>query len=238
MRKSATESVVEALRTAILVGRAGPGDRLAETALVAQLDVSRNTVREAFRVLEHEGLVEHLPNRGVFVRRPSPGEARDVYRTRRILECGALRDAAVRRAERVTLGADERAAFEQAWDATVAGVRAAVADGLAAREAGDWEALGTANGEFHLALARLADNPTIDQLLRGLLIEMRLLFVTVAAAQDVHERYLADNERVLALVEAGDLLRAAVALEDYLLRAEQHLVGRYAEQVSTAETLV
>src|SRR6478672_1422357 len=158
MRKSATESVVEALRTAILVGRAGPGDRLAETALVARLDVSRNTVREAFRVLEHEGLVEHRPNRGVFVRRPSPAEARDVYRTRRILECGALRDAAVRRAGRATLAPAELAAFDEAWDAAVAGVRAAVEEGLAARDAGDWEALGTANGTFHLALARLADN--------------------------------------------------------------------------------
>ena len=238
MRKSAAESVVEALRTAILVGQAGPGDRLAETTLVAQLDVSRNTVREAFRLLAHEGLVEHIPNRGVFVRRPSPAEARDVYRTRRILECGALRDAAVRRAGRASLAPEEQAAFDEAWDGTVAGVRATVHDGCAAREAGDWEALGTANGEFHLALARLADNPTIDRLLRTLLIEMRLLFLTVAAAQDVHERYLADNERVLALVEAGDLLRAAVALEDYLLRAEQHLVGRYAEQMGTPETLV
>jgi DNA-binding GntR family transcriptional regulator len=238
MRKSATESVVEALRTAILVGQAGPGDRLAETALVAQLDVSRNTVREAFRLLAHEGLVEHIPNRGVFVRRPSPSEARDVYRTRRILECGALRDAAVRRAERGSLAPDERAAFDDGWDATVAGVRAAVADGLAARDAGDWDALGTANGQFHLALARLADNRTIDRLLRTLLTEMRLLFVTVAAAQDVHERYLADNVHILALVEAGDLLRASVALEEYLLRAEEHLVGRYAGQVGTSETLV
>jgi len=238
MRKSAADSVVEALRTAILVGQAGPGDRLAETTLVTRLDVSRNTVREAFRLLAHEGLVEHIPNRGVFVRRLSLTEARDVYRTRRILESGALRDAAVRRSGRAALAPEERAAFDDAWEAAVDDVRSAVHGGLAARDAGDWDALGTANGEFHLALARLADNRTIDQLLRTLLTEMRLLFVTVAAAQDVHERYLADNLHILALVETGDLLRAALALEEYLLRAEEHLVGRYEEQVAGTEGLV
>jgi hypothetical protein len=57
-----------------------------------------------------------------------------------------------------------------------------------------------------------------------------LLFLVVAAAQDVHEQYLDDNLHVAGLVEAGELVRASIALEDYLLRAEEHLVGRYAER--------
>jgi DNA-binding GntR family transcriptional regulator len=230
--RSAADGVVEHLRTAILDGRIGPGHRLAETALVDQLDVSRNTLREAFRVLAHERLVEHIANRGVFVRRLTTKEARDVYRARRILECGALRESALRLAGRDALPAQEREAFDEEWEAGLADVQRCVRDGLDARARQDWDALGTENGRFHLALARLAGNETLDAMLRVLLTEMRLLFVVVGAAQDVHERYLEDNIRIAALVEAGELVHAVVALEEYLLRAEKHLLGRYAEQLN------
>ena len=63
------------------------------------------------------------------------------------------------------------------------------------------------------------------------LTEMRLLFLVADEARDVHERYLQDNVHVTSLVEAGELVRASIVLEEYLLRAEQHLVGRYAEQL-------
>ncbi len=230
MAKLAADAVVDTLRAAIFDGRLRPGDRLDETTLVARLDISRNTLREGFRVLAHEHLVEHLPNRGVFVRRLTVKEARDVYRTRRLLECGALRESAQRLAAVPSLRPAEREAFEKDWGRAVTAVRAAVDEGVRAQTQGDWEAVGTANGRFHLALATLAGNDVIDRTLRSLLAEMRLLFLVVAAAQDVHEQYLDDNLHVAGLVEAGELVRASIALEDYLLRAEEHLVGRYAER--------
>jgi DNA-binding GntR family transcriptional regulator len=228
MAKLAVEAVVDTLRATIFDGRLRPGDRLDETTLVAELDISRNTLREGFRVLAHEHLVEHLPNRGVFVRRLTVKEAGDVYRTRRLLECGALRESAQRLAVAPHLAPAGREAFERQWESSMSAIRAAVDAGVRAKAAGDWEALGTANGRFHLALASLADNDVIDRTLRSLLAEIRLLFLVVAAAQDVHERYLDDNLHVAGLVEARELVRASIALEDYLLRAEQHLVGRYA----------
>lgn len=223
----AADGVVDRLRTSVLDGRRRPGDRLDETRLGKELDVSRNTLREAFRVLAHEHLVEHRPNRGVFVRRLSTAEARDVYRTRRLLECGALREAAQRRAESADLSAAQRNSFERQWASSLGRLEAGVAAGRAGREAGDWEAVGTANGGFHLALAALAGNDVIDRTLRSLLTEMRLLFVVVGSAREVHEPYVDDNARICALVASDELVRAAIVLEDYLLRAERHLVGLY-----------
>jgi len=228
MGKLAAEAVVDTLRATIFDGKLRPGDRLDETTWVTRLDISRNTLREGFRVLAHEHLVEHLPNRGVFVRRLSPKEARDVYRTRRLLECGALHESAHRLAAVPSLSPTDRQAFEDDWQSSLSAIRAAVDAGVRAEADADWGAVGTANGRFHLALAGLAGNDVIDRTLRSLLTEIRLLFLVVAAAQDVHERYLDDNLHVTALVEAGELVRASIALEDYLLRAEQHLVGRYA----------
>ena len=121
--------------------------------------------------------------------------------------------------------------FEIDWQRSVSAIRAAVDAGVRAAADTAWEALGTANGEFHLALATLADNDVIDRTLRSLLTEMRLLFLVADEARDVHERYLEDNVHVASLVESGELVRASIVLEEYLLRAEQHLVGRYAEQL-------
>lgn len=230
---SQAEGVVEALRGAIMEGRLRPGDRLVEATLVDQLDVSRNTLREAFRVLAHDQLVEHRPNRGVVVRLLTVREATDVYRTRRLIECGALRDVvAVRSVVRVS---EPRLSElrETRWEQQLALVRTAVEDAYAARTAGDWFAVGSANGRFHLALAGLADNAVVDRCLQTLLSEMRLLFVVAGDAQDVHDPYVDDNAHVCALVEAGEIARASIALEDYLLRAERHLVGSYAAVVQS-----
>ncbi len=220
----ALDAVVDRLRQSVLDGERRPGDRLDETRLGRELGVSRNTLREAFRVLAHEHLLEHRPHRGVFVRRLGPREAHDVYVTRRLLECGALREAA----SRVAVAASDpqaQQALSAEWAPHLAELADAVRAGERAAAADDWDAVGTANGRVHLALARLAGNDVVDRTLRGLLTEMRLLFVDVASARAVHEPYLADNARIAGLVAAGDLVRAAVALEEYLLRAERHLVA-------------
>ncbi len=236
MGKLAAGALVDAVRTTILDGGLLPGTRLDETRLGAQFEVSRNTLREAFRVLAHEHLVEHLPNRGVFVRRLSVREARDVYETRRLLECGALREAAVRRATHRGEPAGERHTAEDRWRTMALAVTEAAELGRNASACGDWDGVGTANGQFHLALAALAENDVILRTLRSLVTEMRLFFLVVAAAREVHEPYLDDNLRIACLVESGELVRAAVVMEEYLLRAERHLVGLYAGHVSGGRT--
>ncbi len=232
MTRLGPDAVVDALRSSILDGGLRPGERLDESTFVGRLDISRNTLREAFRVLAHEHLVEHRPNRGVFVRRLTVKEAQDAYRTRRLLECGALRESAERRAQGSRLPPAELRSFEKNWQMGVLDVRGAVEAGARASRDGNWYGVGTANGQFHLALARLADNDVINRTLRSLLTEMRLLFLVVGSARDVHEGYLADNLRIAGLVEAGELIRAGIALEEYLLRSEHQLVGRYAECLS------
>ena len=66
-RQPAAEQVAAALREAILSGRMLPGTPLREVAIATELGVSRNTVREAARVLGSEGLIRHEMNRGAMV---------------------------------------------------------------------------------------------------------------------------------------------------------------------------
>ncbi len=67
-RRTKADAVYEALQSGILSGRLQPGDHLRQEVVAAEWGVSQTPVREAFRRLESEGLVEHSPNRGVIVR--------------------------------------------------------------------------------------------------------------------------------------------------------------------------
>lgn len=67
-RRTKADVVYEALQNAILAGNIRPGEHLRQEVIAARWNVSQTPVREAFRRLESEGLVEHAPNRGVVVR--------------------------------------------------------------------------------------------------------------------------------------------------------------------------
>src|SRR5437868_7589316 len=88
-----SERMAEQLRLKITQGEFSPGQRLSEQALSERLQISRNTLREVFRVLTKDGLLKHAPNRGVFVAIPSIASIIDIYRVRRLIECQALRQA-------------------------------------------------------------------------------------------------------------------------------------------------
>lgn len=70
---------VNTIRKMILSGELPPGERLREVALSEQLGMSRTPIREAFRTLAAEGLVDLLPNRSVVVSIPDKSEAADVF---------------------------------------------------------------------------------------------------------------------------------------------------------------
>jgi DNA-binding GntR family transcriptional regulator len=90
---SLAESVLAEVRRAIINGDIGPGDRLVETDLAEQFQVSRATIRQALAQLKVESLVDVRPRRGVVVTRMSRETARDVCTVRGLLEGWAARTA-------------------------------------------------------------------------------------------------------------------------------------------------
>lgn len=83
---SLREQVAEQIRTAIIEGRLRPGDHIIEATLTEQLGVSRTPVREALILLEREGLVVSLPNRGSFVRSFTEADIDIIFSMRTTLE--------------------------------------------------------------------------------------------------------------------------------------------------------
>jgi DNA-binding GntR family transcriptional regulator len=211
-RSGRAHRVADLLRTGILDGTHRLGVRLSEPELCTAFDVSRNTLRESFRMLAEERLVVHELNRGVFVRVPTEQDVRELYDARRLVECAAVRDHGRR-----TDGLDGVAETLER------------AERLAA--AGDWIGVGTADIDFHRALTALGST-RVEQLMQSIWNEMRLAFHVVARPGDFHGSYLVRNHVVLdTLLQRGGVA-AAKELRDYLDEAEQRVLGAYRERAS------
>lgn len=209
-RSSTADRVADILRTRISEGYLPPGSKLSEDAIGGALGISRNTLREAFRLLTHERLLVHELNRGVFVRMLTVQDVTDIYQVRRLIECAAVRGLG---APPYDLGQAE----------------AAVAEGERAAKEGAWRDLGTANIHFHHAVVALARSRRLDELMRGILAELRLVFHAMDNPRGFHEPYLERNREILSALKAADRAQAEQLLAAYLDDAEQQLVERYSE---------
>ena len=89
--QSLVARVTSMIRKGIIEGRFDPGEHLQEIRLSNQLGVSRGPIREAFRMLENEGLVETIPRKGVRVRELSINDIESIYELRSTLESLAVK---------------------------------------------------------------------------------------------------------------------------------------------------
>jgi DNA-binding GntR family transcriptional regulator len=94
--RNASVAATELIRQAILDGRLEPGKRLKEEELARELGISRTPVREALLMLQAEGLIVTVPNRGAVVRAHDAEDLQDLYQLRALLEGYAARLAASR----------------------------------------------------------------------------------------------------------------------------------------------
>lgn len=98
------------LRKDILQGKMRQGSRLTEQQICDAYHVSRTPVREAFKQLELEGLIETIPNRGAFVVGISPQDLEDLYELRKSYEMLAVKWAIER------MSKDEFETLEEAFE--------------------------------------------------------------------------------------------------------------------------
>ena len=89
--RSLAEEVTEILRNRILQGEYTMGEKLTENKIAAELKVSRTPIRDAFRQLEQEQLIEYVPNKGCFAQGFSKEDMKDIYAVREAVEELAIR---------------------------------------------------------------------------------------------------------------------------------------------------
>jgi DNA-binding GntR family transcriptional regulator len=125
-RRSLDWRAADVLREQILSGKLVPGQRITETALAGQLEVSRGTLRAALRALAHEGLIQQVAYTKWMLPEFSNSDAWELYTLRGTLEGMAARLAAQHRTENCVLTL--KAAFDRLVAAVASKRHARVAD--------------------------------------------------------------------------------------------------------------
>jgi DNA-binding GntR family transcriptional regulator len=157
---SATETVRQMIREAIVEGRIPPGEQLREARLVEMLGISRGTVREAIRHLVQEGLVEYRMHHGAFVKAQMLEDRLDVYVAREAIEVWAAK----------TLLEKEGLLDLTGLDAALARMRT-----REARQKRPTEETIAADLDFHHELVRLAGSERLTRAHETFAAETRIL---------------------------------------------------------------
>lgn len=197
------DQVALALRTRITAGLYLPGTPLRDAALAEEFDVSRNTLREALRVLRYDGLVHHQMHKGVVVRTLTPADVRDLYAARRATEVRAVQESSV-------ADEDKLAHLEK----TVLEAEHAVRHEL-------WNEVGTASLAFHQALVALLGSPSLDAFFAGVLARLRLAFAVMADEGRFQAPWIPRDRQVWESLAAGRRGDAERYLRVYLDDSER-----------------
>ncbi len=164
-REKLSNKVYVVLKEMIANHRFQPGARLNVEQLAKEFGVSRTPVWEAVGRLEQEGLLENIPNRGVFMAVLTAEMALDLYEVREVLEGMAARLAASR-----------------INDKTLERMECCLIDQRAIVEAGDLVAYSRLDFEFHAAIYEASGNTVLHELLETIKNKMRPLSVRVKPA--------------------------------------------------------
>jgi DNA-binding GntR family transcriptional regulator len=83
--------VVEEIKRAIMQGKLKPGERIVERNIADQMGLSLAPVREAFQILDHQGVLTRIQRSGTFIRKFSRKDIIEIFSLRAILESQAVR---------------------------------------------------------------------------------------------------------------------------------------------------
>lgn len=204
--RSLTDAVAVRIRDMLIAGEFAPGQKLSEQQVAAQFGISRNTLREVFRLLTSQRLLTYIPNRGVFVAAPDEAAVIDIYRVRAVVQKGAILAA--------TKGHPALARMQSLSDEAQELCRT-----------GHWKQVGTNNMAFHRAMVDLSDSPRLSACFDLVLAELRLVFGQLQDSAHLHEPYVALNMALVAMLLEGDNAGAALSLDAYLLKSERAVLA-------------
>jgi len=205
--KAQDDHIYDQMMAAILEQRLTPGTKLSEDVLGEIFGVSRTVVRKVLQRLGHEKVVQILPNRGAYVAEPTPAEARDVLEARKIVESGIMR-LAITKCTKADIKRLETMLDEEARS---------IRDGQHSR----WVAL---SGDFHIALAEIAGNTALTDMLRELVSRTSLIHVQYQSRKIGNQSCSCDEHgELISALKEKDEEKAVSLMIDHLKACEEQL---------------
>ena len=209
-RQSKQSVAYEYLKTSIITGKLPPEKQLVERDICEKLGLSRTPVREAFRQLSSEGLVDFTPGKGVIVVGMTMDKARQMYELKEALETMAVRLSA----EKAT--AEELEQMQQCI--------------YRHRDAFDHKQFGLAadiDMHFHILLLKGSKNPLIERYARSILGQTRRLAQLCVYDAEKMDKFIAQHQKIYDCIASGDGDGAARALSKHIAYVEKFQWDRW-----------
>lgn len=189
--QSIVAKVVEELEQQILSGSLRPGARITEESLSKKWEVSRSSLREAFRILESQGYVDHSPRRGIKVAVITPRKVREVYQVRAALE-GLTVQLAVEKNDPKVIGRLEK--LHERMQRKVS--------------QGDLKEYQKLNQQFHEIMIKASDNEFMIQTLTPINKLAKRLRAEVFVSPQGVEKSLLNHAALISAFKNGDSRQA------------------------------
>lgn len=215
-RQSLQQKVYIHLKEAINEQIYKPGDILNERKISAELEVSRTPVREAFKALEAEDVVEYIPYRGVMVKSLSVDDLKHIFQIREALEILVIK-LAIDKINNETIRRLQQCVQSQEDLKDNAGNRIQEFIKL--------------DMEFHNILADTSDNPFLKQLILDMRDKVARLGITAlySGPQRLYET-IDEHRAIVSALKADDSKLSLQAME-------QHIRNTYDNAMRYIETL-
>jgi DNA-binding GntR family transcriptional regulator len=206
---SARERIYIKIRDDITYGRLFPGERLVESKLVEELEVSRGPIREALRQLESEGLIKFESNKGVSVRKLSVSEIEQIYNLRSVIESYAARLCA-----------------QKASKEDIAYLKKSHESLKIAAQKSDYHSWIHNNNLFHEFISENCGNIYLHQILSSLKRMVYQYFFSVVSIPGHFNSYIEQHESILRSMARNDGKMAAKYMELHIKTFKQVLIDR------------
>jgi DNA-binding GntR family transcriptional regulator len=213
--QSLREQIYETVRKAILAGKFTAGERLVETQLAKELQVSRTPIREALRQLQREYLLTEDTSGRLCVATLSVADAADLYDCRIALEQLSVAQAC-QKATSAQL--KELHSLVQQAEQAFQGHRNASTSEL------DYSRLLQIDYQFHHLIAESSHNPWLIFLLDQLFDKMALLRIRTLQHNLGVLEIRSEHHRIYEAIASGEPQIAAQTIKDHLIASKARVV--------------
>lgn len=210
--------VFNKLREDILSGKYKEHEELREVAIGEELGVSRTPVREAFRQLELEGLIQIIPNKGAYVTGIMPKDVRDIYMMRSLLE-GLCARWATQNISDEKMGEMEENIFLSEFHA----------------EKGHYEQLAELDNRFHEILYEACNSKMLEHTLRDFHQYVLKVRKKNLASMQRGKASNQEHKLIMEAIREKDADKAEMLANKHMINAYQNMVNHGFEEMLARE---
>jgi DNA-binding GntR family transcriptional regulator len=206
---SASEEAYVTVKELIVTGELPGGELISEGDIATRMGVSRTPVREAFLRLQAEGWMRLYPKRGALVVPIAADEAENVVSARRMIETGSVKAMTVQTRAELALALNRNLTLQR----EIAG-------------SGTATAFSAVDADFHQSIVNAGGNPLLDTFYCGLRERQRRM-TTHSLARDPGQiaGIIEDHDRLISLIQAGDVEGFEIAVDRHMRRVHGWIVG-------------